>query len=78
MKHLILSDRQYEIAKLIAQRILPALTTFLGVVIGCFDLALSGIVVTILTAFDAMLGEMLNISTNNYYNADGETPEEEK
>lgn len=79
MKELFnMSDKTYDRLKFIAQRGLPAFTAFIGVVIGCFDLALSGIVTTILSAFDGLLGELLEVASNNYYYPDGETPEEDE
>ena len=61
-----LSNKQYDFLKIIALKILPAIGTFVGTVGTALNWELTGITVTIITAFDAMLGTMLGISTNSY------------
>ena len=56
----------YDILKYISQVFLPALTVFVGVVLKCFNVEYTDIVITIMTAFDAFLGSVLMISSNNY------------
>lgn len=61
-----MSNKTYDILKYIAQIFIPALTVFVGVVLKCFNVECTDIVVTIMTAFDAFLGATLKISTDNY------------
>lgn len=61
-----MSNKTYDILKYIAQIFIPALTVFVGVVLKCFNVECTDIVVTIMTAFDAFLGAALKISTDNY------------
>lgn len=61
-----MKNKTYDILKYIAQIFLPALTVFVGVVLQCFEVNYTDIVITIMTAFDAFLGSILMISSNNY------------
>lgn len=61
-----LSNKQYDFLKIIALKILPAIGTFVGTVGTALNWELTAITVTIITAFDAMLGTMLGISTDSY------------
>lgn len=61
-----MSNKVYDILKYIAQIFLPALTVFVGVVLESFDVNCSGIVITIMTAFDTFLGTILKISSDKY------------
>lgn len=63
-----MSNKMYDILKYIAQIFLPALTVFVGVVLESFNVDCSGIVITIMTAFDTFLGAILKISTDKYNN----------
>lgn len=67
-----MSNKVYDILKYIAQIFLPALTVFVGVVLESFNLECSGVVITIMTAFDAFLGAILKVSTDNYNKNKGE------
>lgn len=61
-------NKVYDILKYIALIFLPALTTFVGVVLQCFNISYADIVLTIMTAFDVFLGTILQISNYNYNN----------
>ena len=61
-----MSNKVYDILKYFAQVFLPALTVFVGVVLQYFEFSYTDIVITIMTAFDAFLGSILMISSNNY------------
>lgn len=61
-----LSNETYDKMKWIAQIFLPALTIFVGVVLKCFNVEYTDIVITIMTAFDAFLGAILQVSTEKY------------
>lgn len=61
-----MSNKVYDILKYIALIFLPALTTFVGVVLQCFNVSCADIVLTIMTAFDVFLGTVLQISNYNY------------
>ena len=63
-----MSNKVYDILKYIAQIFLPALTVFVGVVLESFNLECSGLVITIMTAFDTFLGAILKISSDKYNN----------
>ena len=61
-----MSNKVYDVLKYIALVFLPALTTFIGVILQCFDVGCTDIVLTIMTAFDVFLGAVLQISNANY------------
>ena len=61
-----MSNKVYDVLKYIALVFLPALTTFTGVVLNCFDVQYTDIILTILVAFDTFLGSALGISNLNY------------
>ncbi len=65
-----MSNKVYDVLKYIALVFLPALTTFVGIVLKCFDVPYTAIVITIMTGFDAFLGEILRIQSKNYYGKD--------
>ena len=54
-----MSNKTYDIIKAIALIVLPALTTFVGVTLEALNVECAAIVVTIMTAFDAMLGSII-------------------
>ena len=62
----MLNNKVYDVLKWITLVLLPALTVFVGVVLKCFNISYTDIVITIMTAFDAFLGSVLMISSNNY------------
>ena len=61
-----MSNKMYDILKWIALAFLPALTTFVGIVLKCFNIECTDIVLTIMTGFTAFLGSILGISNLNY------------
>ena len=61
-----MSNKVYDVLIYIAQIFLPALTVFVGVILKCFNIEWTDVVITIMTAFDAFLGSVLMISSNNY------------
>lgn len=65
-----LSNKQYDFLKIIALKILPAIGTFVGTVGTALNWEFTAIVVTIITAFDTMLGTMLGVSSANYNKGD--------
>ena len=60
------SNKIYDILKWIAIIALPAITTFYGVVGSTFNIPYTQEILTVLVAFDTMVGTMLGISTYNY------------
>lgn len=60
------NNKTYDVLKWIAQVVLPALITFYGVVGVTCDIPYTEQILTISTAFDAMLGTILGISSSNY------------
>lgn len=61
-----LKNETYDLLKWIAVIFLPALTTFTGVVMKCFSVEYTDIVLTIMVAFDTFLGSVLQVSSSNY------------
>lgn len=61
-----MSNKMYDILKWIALVFLPALTTFVGIVLKCFNVECTDIVLTIMTGFTAFLGSILGISNVKY------------
>lgn len=63
-----MSNKVYDVLKWIAIVFLPALTTFVGVILTSLNVANSEIVLTIMTGFSTFLGAILGISNYNYKN----------
>ncbi len=61
-----LPDNVYDILKWIALVFLPALTTLVGVILNCFNVGCTDIVLTIMTAVTTFMGAILGISNINY------------
>ena len=61
-----MSNKVYDILKYIAQIGLPAITVFIGVVLKCFNVPTTDIIITIMVAFDTLLGTLLGISSAKY------------
>ena len=61
-----MSNKTYDIIKIIALIVLPALTTFVGVTLEALNVECSGVVVTIMTAFDVMLGTIIEKLSSMY------------
>lgn len=67
-----MSNKVYDILKWIAIVFLPALITFVGVVLSSLNVSNSDIILTILTAFSTFLGTVLGISNINYKNKESD------
>lgn len=61
-----MSNKTYDIIKIIALIVLPAVTTFVGVTLEALNVECSGVVVTIMTAFDVMLGTIIEKLSSMY------------
>ena len=61
-----MSNKVYDILKWVAIVLLPALTTFVGVVLTSLDIGNSEVVLTIMTGFATFLGAILGVSNINY------------
>ena len=61
-----LSNKVYDILKWITLVFLPALTTFVGVILNCFHIEGAETILTIMVALDTFLGSLLGISSLNY------------
>lgn len=61
-----MNDKVYDVLKWITLVFLPALTTLIGVVLNCFNIGYTDIVLTIMTAVTTFLGAILGISNINY------------
>lgn len=63
-----MSNKVYDVLKWIAIVFLPALTTFVGVILTSLNVNNSEIILTIMTALSTFLGTLLGISNYNYKN----------
>ena len=74
MKDIKLSDKVYLILKWIAIIAIPALVTFLSVVLGVLDVDAKtvNIIVTIISAVGTLIGTLIGVSTANYNKDKGE------
>lgn len=61
-----MNNKVYNVLKWITLVFLPALTTLIGVVLNCFNIGYTDIVLTIMTAVTTFLGAILGISNINY------------
>lgn len=61
-----MSNKTYDIIKIIALIVLPAVTTFVGVTLEALNVECTGVVVTIMTAFDVMLGTIIEKLSSMY------------
>lgn len=61
-----LPDKVYDILKWIAMVFLPAATTLVGVILNCFNIECTDIVLTIMTAVTTFMGAVLGISNAQY------------
>ena len=61
-----MSNKVYDVLKYIALIALPAITTFYGVLSSTWGWNYTEEILTTLTAFDAMLGTLLKLSTIKY------------
>lgn len=66
-----MSNKTYDMIKIIALIVLPALTTFVGVTLEALNVGCSGVVVTIMTAFDVMLGSIIEKLSSMYKKKEG-------
>lgn len=74
-----LNDRVYDILKWVALICIPALVTFLSVVLGVLDVEPKtvNIIVTILSALGTLIGTLIGVSTSAYNKQKGATNGEE-
>lgn len=61
-----MSNKVYNVLKWITLVFLPALTTLVGVILNCFNISYTDIVLTIMTAVTTFMGTILGISNINY------------
>lgn len=61
-----MNNKVYDVLKWITLVFLPAFTTLVGVVLNCFNIGCTEIVLTIMTAVTTFLGVILGISNINY------------
>ena len=66
-----MKNKTYDILKIIALVILPAFTVFVGATLEALNLECSGTVVTIMTAFDTMLGTIIGKLSSDYKKKEG-------
>ena len=73
----MLNNKIYDVLKWITLVFLPALTTLVGVILNCFDVTCTDIILTIMTAVTTFLGAILGISNVNYKKTDENALESE-
>lgn len=61
-----MNNKIYDIFKFSALIALPAVTTFVGVTLEALNVECSGTVVTIMTAFNVMLGTIIERASSTY------------
>lgn len=61
-----LPNQVYDFMKWFTLLFLPALTTFVGVILNCFDITCTDIVLTIMSGLITFLATILGISNINY------------
>ena len=61
-----MSNKVYDVLKWITLVFLPAVTTLTGVILNCFNVGCTDIVLTIMTAVTTFMGAVLGISNINY------------
>lgn len=61
-----MSNKVYDVLKWITLVFLPALTTFVGIILNTFNVGCTEVVLTIMAAFTTFLGAILGISNINY------------
>lgn len=62
----MLNNKVYDVLKWITLVLLPALTTLVGVILNCFNVGCTDMVLTIMTAITTFMGAILGISSANY------------
>ena len=77
---MIIPDKVYNILKWIAMIAIPALVTFLSVVLGVLDVdpKTVNIIVTIIAAVGTLIGSLIGVSTSNYNKKNTQENSEEK
>ena len=66
----MLNNKVHDVLKWITLVLLPALTTLVGVILNCFNVGCTDIVLTIMTAITTFMGAILGISNINYKKED--------
>ncbi len=65
-----MSNKVYDILKWTTLVFLPALTTFVGVILNCFQFEGTEIILTIMAGFTTFMGSILGLSNYNYNKGD--------
>lgn len=64
---MLLKNETYDLLKLLATRILPALATLVGTIGQALSWPYTALAVTIISAVAAFIGECINASSKAYY-----------
>lgn len=70
-----LSNKAYDFMKWFTLLFMPALTTFVGIIMNCFEIGCTEIVLTIMAGFTTFLATILGISNMQYNKEDLESEE---
>ena len=62
-----MSDKAYDIIKIIALIVLPAITTFVGTTLTALNFEYTEVVIIIMSAFDTMIGSIIKKISSDYY-----------
>ena len=72
------NSKVYDVLKFITLRVLPAILTFVGIVLTQFKYSHTEMAMIIGAGFITMLGQILGISSDKYNNAEIEEPEDDE
>lgn len=64
---MLLKNETYDILKLLATQVLPALATLVGTIGQAVSWPYTAIAVTVISAIAAFIGKCIGISSKNYY-----------
>jgi hypothetical protein len=61
-----MSNKVYDVLKWITLVFMPALITLTGVILNCFNVENTEVILTIMTAIETFMGSLLGVSNINY------------
>lgn len=64
-----MSNKVYDVLKWITLVFMPALITLVGVILNCFNIENTDIILTIMTAVETFMGSILGVSNITYKNS---------
>ena len=64
-----MSNKVYDVLKWITLVFMPALITLTGVILNCFNIPNTDVILTIMTAIETFMGSLLGVSNISYKKA---------